>query len=360
MGDSTQQAFIPARQDGVARHQRPLRPTIGNSLAGKNNALNFVRLMLAASVLVSHSGVLGGFQPIANPNFGPIGGYAVYGFFAISGYLIANSRMRMPILPYLWHRVIRIMPAFWVCIILTAFVFAPFAAWMLGEHWQPLSSVGYVLKNSALLMVQGGIHDTLLNQPNPITWNGSLWTLFYEFACYVGAAAVLSIPFVRKNPVPWLAGGLLAVGCFLAISDQRWDALRLASFFLAGMLFYFLRDRIPMKAWIAAASVVVFAAFYMLGIAPFFGQIFFAYVMFWLGAVLPTRIGSRNDVSYGVYIYGWPVQQIVTILGGAALGHAGHFAVSFIAVVGLGWLSWKLVESPALRFKDLFTKRRTL
>jgi peptidoglycan/LPS O-acetylase OafA/YrhL len=123
------------------------------------------------------------------------------------------------------------------------------------------------------------------------------------------------------------------------------------------MLFYFLRDRIPVNAWIAAACAVVFAAAYVLGFAPFFGQIPFAYVMFWLGAVLPIRLGSKNDVSYGVYIYGWPIQQIVTILGGAALGHVGHLAVSFAASAGLGWLSWKWIEKPALRMKNLLAKK---
>lgn len=322
-------------------------------LSSRNNALNFVRLLLAAAVIVSHSGVLGGFQPIANTKYGPIGGYAVYGFFAISGYLIAGSRMRLGLTHYLWHRIIRIMPAFWVCLLITAMVFAPIAAALEHEHWSPVSALGYVGRNIALLMTQGGIADTLQSAPNPITWNGSLWTLFWEFCCYLGAAALLSIPFARRRPVPVLAGLLALAGVVLAVAPARLDFLRLGSFFLAGMLIYFLRDRLPVRAWIAAVCVVIFGAFYVLGIAPFFGQLPFAYLMFWLGATLPTRIGSRNDISYGVYIYAWPVQQLVTILGGHALGHAGHAVVSFIIVAGLAWLSWKCIEKPALRTKDL-------
>lgn len=351
MGEHTQQITIsPARSDETGN--RVTRRTIGGSLGGRDNALNFLRLLLAAAVIVSHSGVLGGFQPIENKAFGPIGGYAVYAFFAISGYLIAGSRMRLPFVAYLWHRALRIMPAFWVCLIITAFVFAPIAATVAGEDWSPISSLGYLIKNSALLMTQDGILNTLQSVPNPPNWNGSVWTLIWEFACYIGAAALLSIPFARKHPVPTLAVLLVTSGIIVAISADRLDWLRLGSFFIAGMLFYFLRDRIPVNAWIAVTCAVVFAGFFVLGIAPYFGQIPFAYMVFWVASVLPIRIGSKNDISYGVYIYGWPVQQVIAVLGGSVLGHLGHSLVSFALAAALGWLSWKLVEKPALTLKN--------
>lgn len=98
----------------------PERATIGSSFDPRRNSLNFLRLVLAVTVVISHASALGGFagewifQRVA------VGTLAVYGFFGISGYLIASSALHNSLGRYLWQRFLRIMPGYWVCLVVTA------------------------------------------------------------------------------------------------------------------------------------------------------------------------------------------------------------------------------------------------
>ncbi len=88
--------------------------TIGDALTGKPDSLNFLRLVLALTVLLSHARGLGGFGQGGLINGTTLGTIAVYGFFGISGYLIAASALRNRGGRYLWQRCLRILPAFCV------------------------------------------------------------------------------------------------------------------------------------------------------------------------------------------------------------------------------------------------------
>lgn len=144
--------------------------TLRESLSTRHNALNFVRLTLAFVVIFGHAWPLGGFEGWTLD----LGGWAVQGFFAISGYLIAGSRMRLGIREYLASRALRIFPAYWSVLILTAFALAL----AIGENYEPSSALSYVISNAGLYQAQWGIDDTLVSVPVAIAWNGSLWSLF--------------------------------------------------------------------------------------------------------------------------------------------------------------------------------------
>ena len=108
-------------------HIRP--STLGDALRGHSNALGVIRLALAALVIVDHAFPLGGFGP--DPVWAltrrktSLGLLAVGGFFAISGYLIAKSGMSGDIVQFIWRQFLRIFPAFWVVLLVTALIVAP-------------------------------------------------------------------------------------------------------------------------------------------------------------------------------------------------------------------------------------------
>ena len=83
------------------------------------------------------------------------------------------------------------------------------------------------------------------------------------------------------------------------------------------------------------------------------GGIALTYLMLWLGATLPVRLGMRNDVSYGIYIYGFPIQQSLVMLGVAGIGWFAFAIIGLAATVPLAALSWSIIERPSLRLKGL-------
>lgn len=343
-----------------ARDRSPRR-SLGAALAGRDNALNFVRLVLASSVIIGHTWPLGGFGSSA---WEGISGAAVNGFFVISGYLVAGSRVRGAFAPYLWRRALRILPAFWVCLLLVAFVFAPVSLLFTGGSYDLGSALAYVGRNAGLWISQWGVDGTLENVPYAGAWNGSLWTLAYEFAAYLAAGALLTLPFVRRRPVPWIALALAALLIVQVFARGPLDVttniylhiMRLGGFFFAGMLLWALRDRLRVSALWGVLSIVTVVMcsqlpepfYYSLAAVPM------AYAMLWLGAALPVRVGAVNDISYGIYIYAFPVQQLLAAAGAPGmLGFWGYAVVAWLLTLPLAWASWTLVERPAMRWKYL-------
>lgn len=336
--------------------------TLRSALSTHDNALNFVRLVLAASVILSHSWAVGGF---GQHPFNGLGDWAVNGFFALSGYLIAGSRLRLNFGQFMMSRAFRIFPAFWLVLVGTAFVIAPLSTLATDETWQLGSALDYVVRNAGLYVFQWGVDDTLTSVPFVGAWNGSLWTLFYEFVAYIGAALLLTLPWARRHALvatgvataAVIVAQIAALGPLDVSTNLFLNFLRLGSFFAAGMFRYFLADKLSLKWWNAAIAGATLAVMAVLGVADLLGQIPLAYLLLWIGARAKTRIGSKNDVSYGVYVWGFPVQQLLVVFGFTWLGPWLTALLALIVTLPLAWGSWKLVENPAMRLRKRITSR---
>lgn len=335
--------------------------TIGEALSGRNNALNAIRFLLAVAVIFSHTFPLGAFGSEPSVASTTVGTMAVGGFFALSGYLIAGSRMRLRFLPYLWHRCIRIFPAFWVCLAVVAFGFAPLAAVSSGSKWDLVSSLTYVFTNPGLYIVQSTIGETLANNPHGHNWNGSLWTLFSEFSAYVLAGFLLAVPIIRRRPALSLGCALVLMTLLqrfgrgtLGIDDKFFlSFFWLGCFFLAGMFLWAISARLPASPWLAILSSAALVPVTILGYFTLVGPLLVAYLLLWAGGAISTRLLVDNDVSYGLYIYAFPVQQSLALAGVHIVMTPVAFALlSLILTLPLAFVSWKLVEKPALRLKN--------
>jgi peptidoglycan/LPS O-acetylase OafA/YrhL len=196
--------------------------TISESFNPRRNSLNFLRLTLASIVLVSHAVLLAGFSVVQNINSTGFAEMAVYGFFGISGYLIAGSAIRNRPGRYLWQRFLRIFPAFWICLIVTAFIFGVIA-WLsqpavahcgLSCYFNARQNgpYSYVYKNLFLHLGQTSISGTPRGSLIPLDWNGSLWTLYSEFLCYLILMALALVGLLRRRGVV-----LIATMCLWAV-----------------------------------------------------------------------------------------------------------------------------------------------
>ncbi|MBY6437554.1 acyltransferase [Rhodococcus kroppenstedtii] len=332
--------------------------TAGTVFDPRNNSLNALRLALAVTVVVSHTWPLGGYGP--DPRLGDrtLGSIAVAGFFAISGYLITMSRMSgRSTASFYRARVLRIYPGFLAAMVMVAAFFGPLYSTTTDSGPYDLSSaVAYVVRNSLLYIRQWGIDGTLETAPYPVTWNGSAWTLFFEFVCYVAIGVAVSMVPERALPAAVGVGGLvacvisgLAVHTGMSIQPDLVFLCSVSSFFAAGSLLFLYRDRCrlhPVGAFISALVCVASAAVGLFGVlAP----VPLAYLVMYLGAALPLRrLGRTHDLSYGIYIYAFPVQQMVTTLG-RGMPLLAHFAISLAVTTVFAVGSWFLVERPSLR-----------
>ncbi|WP_421740936.1 acyltransferase family protein [Cellulomonas sp.] len=348
---------------------RPAAAALGwgsAELHPRRNGLNLLRLILALVVLVNHGWTLSGNGEgplIDDTNFGR---WAVYGFFAISGYLITGSRLTKPLSTYIVHRAARIFPAFLVCLIATAFVFAPIAYWYVnggldGFMTTPTTPLNYVIGNAGLRVAAYDVAGTPTAVPYPGAWNGSMWSLYYEFLCYLIIAGLCCLRAFRRNAV-WLALTFVAVAALniamptaAPYTQNNIDVVFLANllpFFLGGGLIYMLRGKIPFTWPLALAALVVSAVIVKLtdGGGAQVAAPLLAYAILWLGAVLPCPdLIRRHDVSYGVYIYAFPVQQLIATFGVYRWGIVPYVALTIALTGVLAIASWLVIERPVMR-----------
>jgi peptidoglycan/LPS O-acetylase OafA/YrhL len=344
----------------------------------RHNAFAFLRFILASLVIFAHSSALGDFPDdllsiYSSDRLGP-GNVAVFGFFFISGFLVTKSYLRLRSLPrFLWHRALRIYPAFWVCLVVTAFGFAAFAfahekgtlSGFVGASDDPLA---FLKNNWTLAIRQWGIDRLLSTNPFPSAFNGSLWTLEAEFRCYLGVA-LLGIAGLLRG-ARWTIGVLVLVlwaplvwsGFYVhdwphagIIADlfPSDKVLEQCVYFALGCAALLYRDHIRLDPRIAGfAFCSIFAALklpYCSAFAPFA----LSYLVYYAAFRIPIYDFDRfGDFSYGIYIYAFPVQQVFAMLGVQRYGFWPFMLLSLLATLPLAALSWKLVEEPALRLKD--------
>ncbi|WP_223690779.1 acyltransferase family protein [Leifsonia poae] len=326
------------------------------------NALNVVRLLLAVSVIVWHSFPLTGASRPPWPVVQLLGEAGVDGFFAISGFLIVASWMRNPRWrPYLRARVLRILPAFYFCLVVTAFVLAPLGILLVGQGF-PDGYLGdsllYVLKNAGLRIVEAGIGGTPEGVlPYPGVWNGSLWTLWWEFLCYLGVLILGLTRLLRFRvtvPILFIAclGGVALTAAGILDNAELINGSRFGLMFAAGALIHQVKDRLPARWWLVGIAAAITITASVLPDYRLVAALPLAYLLIAGGALVKIPgLRLRNDVSYGTYIYAFPLQQVLASAGLAALGVPVFAAVATILTLGVATLSWHLIEKRALRWK---------
>ncbi len=343
------------------------RPSIGEVFDPARNALNSLRLYFALLVIVSHSIVLGGYRSETLWGHGTLGDIAVDAFFAISGFLIAASASRNSVLRYLWQRFLRIFPAFWVCLLVTAFLIAPIG-WVAGgrplsSYWSaPAGPIHYVVVNWFLRMHAYGIAGTPRLAPYPNAWDGSLWTLVYEFYCYLMVALLAATTLLRRRGlVLILWGSSLAVAIGAAArgiptfeDEPGYDLVRFVPIFFAGVVLWLYRDVIPDSRALFVVSVALFVVGTFLRNPEVLAGPPLAYLCVWASIHLPGKaIGSKYDVSYGTYIYGFIVAQVLAVWHIYRWGYVPFTLLTVVITLAIAVISCIAIERPALRLKRL-------
>ena len=355
---------MSGRGGGVVLIERPTagprRRTLAEAYSPRANSMDVLRLLLAGTVALVHSSDIAyGHQPHLGRT--EVGALAVDGFFVLSGFLITASFLRLgaPV-KFVWHRFLRIMPAFWAVLLLTAFVVAPLMAVLEGRPAGSAlaSSWTYVTHNALLYISDFSVGGMPQGTARPGVINGALWTLFFEAACY-GLVFVLGVAGLLQRR-RWVPVALTVLAWLGLVADELGVPMRGELFvrfffvFLLGALAYLFRDRLPMSGWwVAAAAVLLVLSTYLLVDYRPLGGLAFAYLTIYAMACTPwLRRRLRVDLSYGVYVLHWPVMVILVLAGATALTQFGYTLLAMAVTFALAWVSWTVLESRCLDHKD--------
>lgn len=356
----------PAVTEYLNKHQSV--PVFGVRESYPN--FDFIRLLAASSVIFSHAFLIAEGDQTREPLIrllGPgnaIGIYGVHCFFMISGFLVTQSVLKSnSVLEYLWRRFLRIYPGLFVCLLISAFVMGGLLSHKGPLHFFSSSEpFRYVFKNLWHPGRSGDMPSVIFYPGSG--WlggsiNGSLWSIFHEVVCYIFLALLYLIGALRSWAMASLAVGMIyfaALG-LTPNSETIRDFLFVAPSFLAGAAC----SIVELKR--TSAIVVAISALVVLSLAVWYEV--FSTVFPLAGAPLILLLGTSRfvrlpqlkgigDISYGTYLYGWPVEQLVRAAAGPTGGWTTVFLVSLPISFVLGYASWWMVERPALKFKTMY------
>ncbi|HEY1031922.1 MAG TPA: acyltransferase [Flavipsychrobacter sp.] len=342
--------------------------------ATHRNNFDFLRLLFALFVVITHSYPLSGISEcdvLCQYTYGQaqLSNIGLQGFFIISGYLVFQSLQRSKgIIDYYWKRIIRLFPALIVVLLFTVLVIVPLCYDDPVPYWRNTEVYSYVPRNLSLYFIQYGIRGVFTTVPYNTAINGSLWTLAYEFSLYIALSALflirsrnkviivlLSLVYILLFIVNSFYADVLTIRGSILRSDYL---LNFSCHFFAGSLLAAVRYNTLVRyhniLLIISAMITIISLF-----APFHFNVLH-YISLPLLVVgvgikctpvicdISKRIG---DLSYGVYIYAFVVQQ--TLMYFFSFNQLWLAVVSMPVSLLLAYGSWHLIEKRALRMKRI-------
>ncbi len=338
------------------------------SAGGATRGFDYLRLILAASVIVWHSLEVcygsGASVPAWNHARSAIG-LILPMFFALSGFLVCGSLVRTPsIAVFMAHRFLRLIPALFVEILLSALILGP----VLTSLPLAVYVKGYEFRHYFLNIV-GNIHYHLpgvfLTNPTPAIVNRSLWTIPYELECYLALVLLSVTKLVKSRGFMVFLVASASVG-FAVLTNLHHSAV-LASVgppgrllvlsFLAGVTLFMWRDKVPLHAGLFVGCLLATVLLLASGRTMFLSAAPIAYVTAYLGLTRPQPIPflMQGDYSYGLYLFAYPLQQTYALLFPGL--RVWWLDSLFALVAGLAYacFSWNVVEKRVLSHRKRIT-----
>jgi len=346
---------------------------LSEQLRQSAHPLNFIRLGLAILVIIGHSSPLSGI--CCEISINPIldtGGLAVGAFFGLSGLLVTMSAMRLSGTSYLVARLRRIYPAYLLVITVTALVLAPVIHVLTyggpaGFTWGgPNGPIAYLLGNATLSVNPHFLINKIFEGTTPFGgMNGSIWTLPIEFRAYLIALVVVLVG--RRIGLTRSAAAALLISAALLVLDRFYPImvkavlpefvpethLHFITIFLCGSVLATVAHRITLTHKLGVAAIVIMVAAFRVQdpFAMTIGLGALVIVLRYLASLLPARPFRwfANDLSYGTYLWGFPVSQTLAFAGLNSLGLPQFALLSVLCTLPFAAVSWFLVERRFLK-----------
>jgi len=342
-----------------------LPPTrLADGLRSRADNFLLLRFVAAALVIYGHGYAVTAHAPEAADVFLRMGWGRYAGaigvdlFFVISGFLVTGSFLRRHSLPaFVWARALRLLPGYAACLLLSAFVLGAACTELpLRDYLGHPDTYSYVYSNLSLGRLQWNLPSVFTHNPRHGTVNGSIWTLPVEARMYLCVALFGAFGLLARRAwasaviVALLVSGWFAPGFNPLVSIP--ESPRLAAMFALGALCWLHRERIPVHGALVLVLAATCACVHGTVAYPIAFSLAEAAFVFWFAYRLRWHGFNRvGDYSYGLYLWSYPMQQLVALLD-PGVTPAGDALLAFPLALSLGVLSWRVVERPALAWKD--------
>lgn len=340
-----------------------------------NNNYDVVRLIAACLVIYGHANAmipshLEGVDVVSVliEKFDYSGAFAVKIFFFLSGLVVTNSLMEKGnVTQFVVARVFRIWPALLFVLFFSVFVLGAFFTTLdLVVYFSNPETRNYIFSNSLMKIVfelPGVFQEDLSGPLNHRAINGSLWSLPYEVGAYLGLVALFMLGVNRYKKLSILVLVLLLLDVFLEkrflfpgrLLNPTVDDL--APFFGFGALLALLKDKIVVDIKIVFSLGIILFLFQNSLYSRYIFYLFvFISIIYFFSREWIVKLKLKSDISYGVYIWGWPVQQVLAHQF-PNLSFGMHIILATLISCAAGAFSWFFIEKPSIDFGRRFYQR---
>jgi peptidoglycan/LPS O-acetylase OafA/YrhL len=324
-----------------------------------------LRLWLAISIVVFHGTLVSyglNYQAdIVQGPFRPVFLLVLPVFFGLSGFLITGSMLRVRSLRvFVAHRILRIVPALFCETVLSAFVIGPiFTTHALSDYFS--SPLFFSYFNNIIGRIRYYLPGVFEGNPLPGTINAQLWTIPVELDCYLIFTILMffGISFSRRGMLLVLIGAMsIFAGAELGglVTQSARDVASsyvLVVSFVAGVAVYLWRDRIRVSSIWALIAFACFAIIFYYNTFTFLAPVFAIYLTVYIGMKKVPKIAflAKGDYSYGIYLYGFPIQQMIAYCFPDLRYAWFNVLISVPLTILMAVLSWDLIEKRVLQLK---------
>lgn len=319
----------------------------------RNNNLNFIRFIAAVMVVICHA------EPLSRGGqgaWGYLGSLAVSIFFFYSGFLLNRSVHKdCGAYEFFKARCIRIFPPLIVVVFVSVFVLGVCLTKLsVTEYFVNGQTYEYLL--NAILVLKHNLPGVFEQNIYNATVNGSLWTLPVECLCYIVCwfmwCTGLSKDKVMKFTIPAFAVGYILMHSILSNIPLLISTLRPCGMFYCGILFDTYRRQIHLKLPYVMLGVGGLVLSGYMGVAEYGSILFLPYLLSYLAFGTRRKLnafGEKHEISYGMYLCAWPVQQTVVMLHGGSMDPVLNLGISIPFILAAGYTINVLIEKPVMK-----------
>lgn len=350
-------------------------PTIATRFSSSANNFDFLRLLAACCVILSHSYALTSTSYAEEPFLTYLGGYANGGelgvavFFVISGFLITASATKRHLSDFLISRALRILPALALLILFEVFVVGPaFTTLSFHDYFRDPGTLDHFL-NIFVFGIRGTLPGVFNDLPIKYV-NASLWTLPVEVFCYLVLGGLALAKVLNRSIIAFITCSVAVLYAFIllqgitpaVVSEQivrgvpLLYSLKYIIFFCLGSFAYTWKEKIPVVGGAAILCLLLLFA----GTEGWAKNVIFYMCLPYL--VLYAAIGAPpvfekvrqhiGDLSYGVYLFGYPIQQMIVAQAPHKIGALDLGLCTLPLAFSMALISWHAIEKPALEWRQ--------